>query len=276
MKLAYSSNAYRRCPIDEAIGRIAAIGFAGFELMADEPHAWPSAMTPDSNATLRKLIEKSGLHVSNVNAFMMNAVQDFWHPSWIEPDEGYRRLRLQHTMDALRMARDLGASCISTEPGGPLDDSASRAEVMDIFVAGLEAALPVAEETGVMLLVEPEPGLLVENAAQFEELARRMNSPMFGLNFDIGHFYCVGDPLPETIHALRGWTQHYHVEDIAASRVHEHLVPGDGSIDFRAVFNAIRATGYDGWLTIELYPYLDDPDEAGRRARDVLTPLLNG
>lgn len=276
MKLAYSSNAYRSCSIDEAIQRIAAMGFTGFELMADEPHAWPSAMTPDSNAKLRKLIERSGLQVSNVNAFMMNAVQDFWHPSWIEPDEGYRRLRLQHTMDALRMARDLGARCISTEPGGPLDDSASRAEAMDIFIAGLEAALPVAEETGVMLLVEPEPGLLVENAAQFEDLARRMNSPMFGLNFDIGHFYCVGDPLPETIHALRGWTQHYHVEDIAASRVHEHLVPGDGSIDFRAVFNAIRATGYDGWLTIELYPYLDDPDGAGRRARDVLTPLLNG
>jgi sugar phosphate isomerase/epimerase len=99
---------------------------------------------------------------------------------------------------------------------------------------------------------------------------------MFGLNFDVGHFYCVGDPLVETIQALQGWTQHYHIEDIAASRIHEHLVPGDGAIDFPAVFQAIYSTGYAGWLTIELYPYLDDPDGAGRRARDFLTPLLPG
>jgi hypothetical protein len=94
---------------------------------------------------------------------------------------------------------------------------------------------------------------------------------MFGLNFDVGHFYCVGDPIPETIERLKAWTQHYHIEDIAESRVHEHLVPGDGAIDFATALDAIRSTGYDDWLTIELYPYLDDPDGAGRRARDFLT-----
>ena len=50
---------------------------------------------------------------------------------------------------------------------------------------------------------------------------------------------------------------HYHFEDIAATRVHQHLVPGRGAIDFAATLRAIRATGYDGWLTVELYPYID-------------------
>ena len=274
MKLAYSSNAYRRWPIDDALKRIASLGFTGFELMADEPHAWPSTMTPDSRSRLRKAIERSGLLISNINAFMMNAVEDFWHPSWIEPDEDYRRLRLQHTIDALRLARDLGAGCITTEPGGPLPEGMSPAEAFELFVAGLRSALLVAEEVEVMLLAEPEPGLLIENANEFVDLARVIDSPKFGLNFDVGHFFCVGDPLPETIDRLKAWTQHYHLEDIASSRVHEHLVPGDGAIDFPAALNAIRSTGYEGWLTIELYPYLEDPDGAGRRARDFLTPLL--
>ncbi len=274
MKLAYSSNAYRRWPIDEAVRRIAAIGFTGFELMADEPHAWPATMSLEGIEKLHAKITGSGLAISNVNAFMMNAVEDFWHPSWIEPDADYRRLRLQHTIDALRMAKRLGAPCITTEPGGPLPEGMARAEALEIFVAGLEAALLVAEQVDVMLLVEPEPRLLIENAGQFLELAKRIESPMFGLNFDVGHFYCVGDPLPETVEALQPWTQHYHLEDIAASRVHEHLVPGKGAIDFRSVFKAIRATGYDDWLTVELYPYLDDPDAAGKAARDFLTPLL--
>ena len=275
MKFAYSSNAYRRWPIEAAIERIARIGFAGFELMADEPHAWPATMTPAAIDALRKKIESSGLTISNINAFMMNAVQDFWHPSWIEPDAEYRRLRVEHTKASLRMASRLGAKTISTEPGGPLPDGVSRGSALDSFTSGLREVLKVAEAVGVMLLVEPEPGLLIESATQFEELAARLDSPMFGLNFDIGHFFCVSDPLPETIHRLQKWTRHFHFEDIAASRVHEHLVPGAGVIDFAAVLQAIQSTGYDGWITVELYPYLDDPDAAGREALSYLNRLLS-
>ncbi len=234
--------------------------------MADEPHAWPATVTEDDIHAIRSALGRNGLALSNVNAFMMNAVANFLHPSWIEPDEDDRRLRLQHTIDALRMARRLGATCITTEPGGPLPEGMKRDEGMKIFVEGLRAALPVAEQVGVMLLVEPEPELLVENAEQFLELARLMDSPMFGLNFDIGHFFCVGDPLPETIDRLRHLTRHYHVEDIPASREHQHLIPGHGAIDFDEVFDAIVRTGYDDWITVELYPYLDDPDGAGGEA----------
>jgi sugar phosphate isomerase/epimerase len=51
-------------------------------------------------------------------------------------------------------------------------------------------------------------------------------------------------------------------------------VPGSGAIDFAEVIAAIRQTGYDGWLTVELYPFLDDPDAAARGALEVLKPLL--
>lgn len=275
MKLAYSSNAYRRCSLAEAIGRIASLGYAGMELMADVPHAWPASLSDLQIEEIRRRLTESALALSNINAFMMNAVQDFWHPSWIEEDESYRRLRVQHTVASLRLAKKLGAKCITTEPGGPLDEGMSRAKAMDIFVEGLKEALKRAEDENVLLLVEPEPGLLIENADQFVELASRINSPMFGLNFDVGHFFCVGDPLPQTVERLKKWTRHYHLEDIAASRVHEHLVPGRGAIEFGPLLGSIRGSGYDGWLTVELYPYLDDPDAAGREAHDFLTRMLS-
>ncbi len=274
MKLAYSSNAYMRVPILEAIDRIADIGYTGIELMADKPHAWPAEMTGTTLEAIRRRLDQRGLTLSNINAFMMNAVQDFWHPSWIEPDEPFRRLRVDHTVAALTMAKKLGARCITTEPGGPLPDAMTRDEAMDLFVAGLTEALRHAEDLGVRLLVEPEPGLLIENGDQFRTLCERIDSPMFGLNFDVGHFFCVGEPLAQAAIELAAVTQHFHLEDIAASRVHEHLVPGHGAIDFRAVLGAIRRTGYDGWLTVELYPYLDDPDAAGREALEYLEPFL--
>ncbi len=68
---------------------------------------------------------------------------------------------------------------------------------------------------------------------------------------------------------------HYHFEDIAATRVHKHLIPGHGAIDFAATLLEIKKTGYRGWITVELYPYIDNPDNAAREAKQYLTDLMN-
>ena len=84
MKLAYSSNAYTRFSVTEAIDAIANLGYGGIELMADVPHAWPASTTDEQIERIRRYLDERGLTLSNVNAFTMNAVQDFWHPSWVE------------------------------------------------------------------------------------------------------------------------------------------------------------------------------------------------
>jgi len=274
LTLAYSANAYRRYSLEEAIERIARLGYAGIELMADRPHLWPADADQARVEQVRRKLAGAGLSISNVNAFMTTAIEDFWHPSWIEPDRAYRRERVEHTRRALALARQLGAASITTEPGGPLPKGLSFQAAMDTFVEGLKPVLEQAEGEGVLLLVEPEPGLLIENAEQFEELAARIDSPAFGLNFDVGHFYCVGEPLGASIRRLAGYIRHFHIEDIASSRVHEHLIPGRGAIDFTEVFDAARQIGYGGWMTVELYPYLDDPDAAGREAAGFLRRCL--
>jgi len=94
-----------------------------------------------------------------------------------------------------------------------------------------------------------------------------VNHPALGLNFDVGHAYCVGDDPAAWVPRMQAHTRHYHVEDIAATRVHHHLVPGEGAIDFTAVLEAIAAHSPDLWVTVELYPYRDRPDEAAVAAR---------
>jgi sugar phosphate isomerase/epimerase len=270
MKLAFSTNAYLKYSLAEAVRRLAAIGYQGIEIMADVPHAWPACLLDEQKAAIRTVLAEHRLAISNVNAFMMNAISDarqrYWYPSWIEPDPHYRQVRIDHTMRSLTLARELGAPCITTEPGGPVEPGGSWNAALRLFVEGLKPVAEHAEKQGVLLLIEPEPGLLVENADQFLELMQHLDSPAVGLNFDIGHFYCVGDEPAPTVHRLAPYIRHFHLEDIAATRVHHHLVPGEGAVDFASTFRAIRSIGYDGWITIELYPYVDNPDEAARTA----------
>jgi sugar phosphate isomerase/epimerase len=277
-RLAFSTNAYLKFSFAEAVRRLAALGYAGVEIMADVPHAWPACLLEEQKQAIGKALADHQLAISNVNAFMMNAISDprqrYWHPSWIEPDRHYRQIRIDHTRRALTLARELGARCITTEPGGPVERGGSWSAALRLFVEELKPVIEHAEKEGVLLLIEPEPGLLVENAAQFEELMKHIDSPAVGLNFDIGHFYCVGDDPAATVPRLAQYIRHFHLEDIAATRVHHHLIPGEGAIDFAAIFRAIQAIGYQGWITIELYPYVDEPDTAARTARERVTSIM--
>lgn len=278
MQLAFSTNAFMRFSFAEAAARIEALGYEGLELMADVPHAWPAGLLAESKNSIKETMARHGLKFSNVNAFMMNAIADYrqpyWYPSFIEPDEGYRRARIDHTRRALDLCAELGAPHITTEPGGPLASGQSRSEAIDLFVQVLKPLAEHAENLGVLLLIEPEPGLLIETTAQYQELHEQVDSPALGLNFDIGHAYCMREDLPVQIEKMAKYTKHYHLEDIASTRVHHHLIPGTGAIDFVPVLEAIRSTGYDGWLTVELYPAIDDPEGAARQALRVLEPLV--
>jgi len=278
MKLAFSTNAYLRFPFADAVRRIAALGYAGVEIMADVPHAWPAYLLDEQKAALRDALARNHLAISNINSFMMHAVDDrrqkYWHPSWIEPDPNYRAIRIDHTMRSLTLAKELGARCITTEPGGPVAPGESWTAALKLFVEMVKPVAEHAEKEGVLLLIEPEPGLLIETCDQFLEFMQHIDSPAVGMNYDVGHAFCVKDDPATTIPRVAPYIRHFHLEDIAATRVHHHLIPGEGAIDFAAVIAAIRAIQYDGWLTVELYPYIDDPDVAARRAREVLLPLL--
>ncbi len=271
LRLAYSANAYMRFDLFDSLRRIAALGYRGVELMADVPHLWPADTTSKRIEDIRAELDRLGLAISNINAFMMNKIGDkrqpYWHPSWIEPDANDRQIRIDHTKAALTMAKALQAPNITTEPGGPISDDQSYQQAMNLFVEMIKPVVEHAEKCGVRLLVEPEPGLLVERFEQYEELAARIDSPYLGMNFDVGHSYCVHQEPAEWVGRMARHTRHYHFEDIAATRVHQHLVPGTGAIDFAATLRAIQASGYSGWLTVELYPYVDDPDAAGREAK---------
>jgi sugar phosphate isomerase/epimerase len=278
MKLAFSSNAYLRFPLEEAMQRIAAAGYVGMELLADVPHAWPAGLLEQQKQAIREGLKRHGLAVSNVNGFMMNAVADprqpYWHPSWIEPDPHYRAIRREHTKRALALAREVGAANLQTEPGGPLAPGQAWEDAARLFYDEFMPCVEVAERLEVGLLIEPEPGLMIEHFEQYLRFVERIQSPYVGLNFDLGHAYCVGEDPQFWVEQMAPHTRHYHLEDIAATRVHQHLIPGHGAIDFRATLAAIARTGYQGWITVELYPYLEDPDAAAREAFQYVTGVL--
>ena len=273
MTFGYSTNAFVKFSLFEAVEKIARLGFQGVEIMCDRPHLYPDDFGPEDLTRLRRLLQEQGLGVTNLNSFTLFAVGDTYLPSWIEPERERREIRVRHTLACLRLAQVLGCGNISVPPGGPLG-AISEQEALRRFYEGLERVVPVAEELGVKVLVEPEPGLLMENTGQFRAFIREVSSAAVGLNFDVGHFFCAGEDPSVAFEKLFEWVGHVHLEDIAASRVHNHLIPGRGAIRLLDVLRTMVRLGYRGHISLELYPYVDMPEEAGRESLEYLRPIF--
>jgi len=273
MIFGYSTNAFVKFPLLESIEKIAKLGFKGVEIMGDRPHLYPPDFGPDKIAELKAALEKHQLKITNINSFTLFAVGDTYLPSFIEPDKERRDIRVRHTKESLAVAKELGSACISIPPGGPLEGMDWPAGAA-LFREGLEQVIPDAEALGVKLLIEPEPELFIENSDEYKRFIKDFQSPAVGLNFDIGHFYCVGEDPAAAFEDLYEWVGHVHLEDIADSRVHNHLIPGLGVIDYPAVFEAMKRLGYTGDISLELYPYVDTPEGAGRESLEHLEPIF--
>lgn len=276
-QLAFSTNAFKQSTLHDAVHTIAAIGYKGVEIMADAPHMRPDRFTDKDARQLRKLIEGLGLGVSNVNAFTGFCFPggDTYHPTWVETDKGLRDARVNHTLRAIELAGMIGADHISLQPAGPYMGRNVN-ELYAMFADGLSRCVDKARSCGVTLGVEPEPGLLIEKSSQFMRLKNGYfaDEPMVQMNSDLGHFYCVREDPATVLRSHRESIRHVHIEDISAHRVHQHLVPGQGVLDFKAIFEALDEIEYRGMVTVELYPYTSTAEDVARRAYEHLSPLL--
>ncbi len=273
MILGYSTNAFVKYTLADSFKRIAALGFKGVEIMCDRPHLYPPDYLDSDLLSTKDAVDHLGLKITNLNSFTLFAVGDTYLPSWIEPDPNQRNIRIQHTQACLRIAKVMGCGNISIPPGGPLNGM-PQTEAIRLFHQGLDQVIPLAESLNVKLLIEPEPDLLMENSAQFKAFIHDIRSAAVGLNFDIGHFFCAGEEPHAAFEDLFEWIGHVHIEDIAPSRVHNHLIAGQGAIEFKRIFEAMVRLEYACDISLELYPYVDMPEEAGRRSLAFLLPLM--
>ena len=105
---------------------------------------------------------------------------------------------------------------------------------------------------------------MIERFGQYLEFIGRIDSPWVGLNFDIGHAYCVGEDPQDWVARMAPHTRHYHFEDIprlARAPAYDPRPRGDR---FSGRVGRIAKSGYEGWITVELYPYIENPDGAAQ------------
>jgi L-ribulose-5-phosphate 3-epimerase len=270
LRFGYVTNGLVQHRLDDALALLADVGYEGVALTLDPHHLDPFA--PDVATRVAELsgrLDELGLAVvvETGASFLLDPRRK--HEPTLVAAEGWER-RVDFLRRAVAIAADLGAEAVSFW-AGKLSPGESRDEAWSRIVRGCEAVLAAAEQRGVTLAFEPEPGMLVDRLDRYDDLVAALGAPeRFGLTLDIGHCRCIeAEPLPACIARAAPRLVNVHIEDMRRG-VHEHLDFGDGEIEFPPALAALRAAGYTGLVSVELSRHSHAADVVVPRALDFL------
>ena len=280
MRLAYNTNGLAHHDLLEAIGLLAAIGYEGVAITLD--HAALNPYDEQTEAQLERVAATLEAHqlrcvVETGARFLLDPYLKH-EPTLVTADPAGRALRVDFLCRAIDIAARLGADCVSLW-SGVVHDGAGQREAFSRLVAGLSDVLDYAERSNVVLAFEPEPGMLVDTLTRYAGLldelaAKRVETGRLRLTIDIGHLLCQGElPIADHLRRWRDRLANVHIEDMR-SGVHEHLMFGEGEIDFPPVLSALYEIDYSGLISVELSRHSHEGPSAARRAYNYLRPLI--
>ena len=266
MRLGYNTNGFAHHALDDALTILADLGCGSVALTLDYHALNPLAAGWRQEAKrIANLLERLRLHsvVETGARFLL----DPWRkhrPTLVDPPRQAAR-RLDFLKRSIDIARQLGSDAVSFWSGATTPGTAESVQWKRLL-AGCTHLADYAERRGVRLAFEPEPGMFIDTMPRFAELHQRVGHPSFGLTLDIGHLYCQGEvPIADHLHRWRDWLWNVHIEDMRRG-VHEHLMFGEGEIDFGPLLAALRELGYERGVHVELSRHSHDAVETARRA----------
>lgn len=271
LRLGYNTNGFPQHEVAEIAALLADLGYQGIAITPDVFHLDPFLGGPAAARELAPRLADLGLAVAVETGARFLLTRRMKHqPTLLSSERGAAR-RLDLLLRCHELAVLLGAETFSFWSGAWRPDEHEREHpgpeaLHERLCRGAAALLDAAVGSGVTLCFEPEPGMLVDSMAELDVFLARLARPELKLMLDVGHV-----PVTETLPAhevLRRWAPRLGGLQLDDSRggVHEHLLPGDGEIDFPALFDAAREVGFDGLACLELPRHGHDPVATAEQA----------
>jgi sugar phosphate isomerase/epimerase len=273
MFLGYNTNGLAHHDLFDAVELLAEIGYLGVEITIDHGAFSPrDADWPRQAARLRGLLDKHGMRsVIETGARFLLDPREKHEPTLMSVD---RRRRIEFYKHAIDCAAALGSDCVSIWSGAIDEKRIKTPDPLYYLIEGLRMVLDYAAAKDVTVAFEPEPGMFIDSMAGFEELTCRLDDDRLRLTLDIGHAQCQGEtPIAELVRRWAPRLANVHVEDMRRGR-HEHLMFGEGEIDFPPIFHALQEVGYPGGVYVELSRHGHEGPAAARRAMRFLQAML--
>ena len=232
-------------------------GFDAIEFNVDNKeksaHSFSLESTDAEIEAVAALAKKYGIECPSVSTSLTAGL-------WAKSDaQSIERIRKIVEMQ-LKIAKGLGADTILTVPGG-MTDGMLLSEARANSIKNLKDFLPTVEKYGVKIGLENVWNAFFLSPYDMVSFIDELGSDMFGAYFDLGNMVAFSD----TVHwadVLAEKTFKLHVKDYkrdsGVNRGGKFVQLLEGDVDFKRSMAILKAKGFDGYLTAEVFK--DDPE----------------
>ncbi|MBD0378924.1 TIM barrel protein [Paenibacillus sp. WST5] len=185
-------------------------------------------------------------------------------------DVSHREAYMQGLRESIAVAQRLNCHQLISQVGQELE-GVSREEQKQSLIEGLRNCVPMLEQAGITLLVEPlntrvdHKGYFLASSSEAFDIIKQVGSPHVRVLYDIYHQQITEGHIMATINNNIKWIGHFHAAGIPGRR---ELITGELAYD--RIFQAIKATGYTGAVGLEYFPE-NDAAEGIMQAFDLST-----
>lgn len=262
MKYSLSTFVYYRYTLKDTLKRIKALGYDGVEIWGGRPHAYHEDITDDRIEEIRALLDELDLEISNF------IPAQFRYPTNLaSTDELIRNNSVNYIKHNVDVAEKLSSPYVSICPGYSMYGDKPN-EAMAALEKSISEIIEYAKNYKTMIIIEPAHYMetdLIMTVKDAVNLIEKFGKDRLGLCVDTGHLH-VNKESFDTYDLTKDYIVHYHIDDNFGIS-DDHLVPGEGSIDFVTFLESLKNNMYRGYLAVELgFGYTTDPEAASKRS----------
>jgi sugar phosphate isomerase/epimerase len=238
------------------------LGYDGLEIAPFTLAPRITDVDPARRRELRSIVEDSGLATIGLH-WLLAKTEGFYLTS---PDAETRRRTGDYLVALAEATRDLGGTLMVL--GSPkqrdLLPGVSYEQAEDYAVEVFRRIMPAVGAAGVDLCLEPlapsETDFL-NTCAQATAVIQKVGHPNFKLHMDVKAQSGETDAtVPDLIRRYARDAGHFHAQDTNLRG------PGMGDVNFGPIFKALVQSGYDRWVSVEVFDFSPGAEETARQS----------
>jgi xylose isomerase len=262
--------------IEEMFNRVSAVkGITGVELVGD----WH--ITTQNVSFIKEQLVRTGLKLVSIIPDHFGK-REWAKGAFSSKDKKIREKAVEHTKELIDAAVALGCDLISLWPGQDGYDYGFQGNYIDErewIEEGIRECCRYRKDVKISIeykLKEPRTHSYIANVAQTLLMIKEINEENCGVTIDFGHALVAYENPAESVALCKKYGNklfHIHMNDNYRYWDDDMIVGSVHTLEYIEFLYWLRRTGYDGWISIDQYPYREDGKEALRESIEWLFAL---
>ena len=255
MKFAICSEIFKDWALEKAFGFVAQAGYDAIEIAPFTLAPYVTDVPAAKRAGLKELAAQNHIAISGIHWVLAGA--DGMHLT--DPDAAVRERTSRYFCHLVDFCADLGGKTVVV--GSPkqrsLRPGISFEQGWEWATAVFRSAVMQAEKRAVTICFEPLAPTetnFINTAARAIEFVRQLNTPHFRIILDVKAMCSEAKPIPEIIRDSWPYFAYFHANDKNLKG------PGFGEVDFGPIAAALKETGYQGYVSVEVFDFEEGPE----------------